>query len=236
MWTVYMHTCPNGKKYIGITSKKTYERWKYGHGYHKQKFFNAIRKYGWENIKHETICQVESLKEAAEIETKLIAEYKTYEDEFGYNVSPETCGDYGMPKPRHTEETKKRMSDAAKARPMETRNLTGLLTHQHISVKGQRHNISAEGKYNQFKSCAKRVVQFDGEMHPIALYDSASTASRINNFNAYNPLQTGYKGMGFYWKYYDSLPMEEQDFVTKNVKEIYNYYDEERNKIDQCIP
>ena len=51
---VYKHTCPNGKVYIGITSKKPEYRWgKNGIGYKKQPHFcRAIPKYGWGNIKH----------------------------------------------------------------------------------------------------------------------------------------------------------------------------------------
>ena len=44
MYSVYMHTCPNGKRYIGMTScKDMNDRWRYGHGYkHDTDFHNAI--------------------------------------------------------------------------------------------------------------------------------------------------------------------------------------------------
>ena len=32
-YKVYMHICPNGKKYIGITQQDVLKRWNYGNGY-----------------------------------------------------------------------------------------------------------------------------------------------------------------------------------------------------------
>ena len=53
-YTVYKHTSPNGKVYIGITCKPTKARWKNGKGYkNNDYFYNAILKYGWENFSHE---------------------------------------------------------------------------------------------------------------------------------------------------------------------------------------
>ena len=50
-YTVYMHICPNGKRYIGITKLKPNERWKNGKSYKNCILFNrAIEKYKWKNI------------------------------------------------------------------------------------------------------------------------------------------------------------------------------------------
>ncbi len=55
-WTVYMHTSPNNRVYVGITSKKPTRRWDNGNGYSYNPYFsNAIKKYGWENFKHEIL-------------------------------------------------------------------------------------------------------------------------------------------------------------------------------------
>ena len=51
-YTVYMHRFPNGKVYIGMTSKKPEDRWERGSGYRTQNVFKAILKYGWDNIEH----------------------------------------------------------------------------------------------------------------------------------------------------------------------------------------
>lgn len=48
-WTVYKHTLPDGKVYIGITSLSPKERWDDGFGYLKQhSFFKYIVKFGWD--------------------------------------------------------------------------------------------------------------------------------------------------------------------------------------------
>lgn len=55
---VYKHTFPNGKMYIGITSKTPNNRWENGTGYTKQHqpvMYYAIQKYGWNNVKHEIL-------------------------------------------------------------------------------------------------------------------------------------------------------------------------------------
>ena len=52
-----MHTCPNKMIYIGITGRDPKKRWASNGFYYKdnKRFSNAIRKYGWINIRHEII-------------------------------------------------------------------------------------------------------------------------------------------------------------------------------------
>lgn len=55
-YTVYKHTSPNGKVYIGITKLSVERRWQEGKNYKTSNHFNnAIKKYGWDNIKHEIL-------------------------------------------------------------------------------------------------------------------------------------------------------------------------------------
>lgn len=87
-YTVYMHTVPNGKVYIGITRQKPEDRWLCGKGYQKQQYFyNAILKYGWKNIKHEILRTNLSKEEAEADEVELIARYRSNERQFGYNIA-----------------------------------------------------------------------------------------------------------------------------------------------------
>ena len=88
MWAVYKHTSPNGKVYIGITSKKPNMRWRNGNGYLSNKHFsNAINKYGWDNITHEVLYEGLTKEEACQLEKSLIQEYKSYDCSYGYNGS-----------------------------------------------------------------------------------------------------------------------------------------------------
>lgn len=79
-WTLYKHTTPSGKVYIGITCQKPEYRWNNGKGYmncKKSPFKSAIIRYGWENIKHEIIFNSLTEKEAKEFEKLYIKHYKS---------------------------------------------------------------------------------------------------------------------------------------------------------------
>ena len=94
-YCVYKHTSPSGKVYIGITGRKPSERWKDGKGYKHQKYFyNAIKKYGWNNFEHEILIDHitrEEAKEKLDIhfldEQQFIEQYHSYFEEHGYNIS-----------------------------------------------------------------------------------------------------------------------------------------------------
>ena len=88
-YCVYKHTSPSGKVYIGITCQKTYRRWgSRGQGYSGSKhFWKAIQKYGWENITHEILYTNLSEVDAKNMEIKLIEEYNSNDEQYGYNIT-----------------------------------------------------------------------------------------------------------------------------------------------------
>ena len=115
-YTVYIHIAPNGKRYIGMTGQDVEQRWRHGLGYKRnQPFYNAIQKYGWDNIKHEIIAFNLSYEEAALLEKELIQKYKTREKNYGYNVC--VGGEDGWVGVHHTEEAKRKMSNAKAGKP-----------------------------------------------------------------------------------------------------------------------
>lgn len=88
-YTVYMHTDPNNKRYIGITKRNLEDRWNNGLGYATNKdtrFFDAIREIGWDNFNHEVISSGLTKLEAELLETELIEKYKTTNPKYGYNI------------------------------------------------------------------------------------------------------------------------------------------------------
>lgn len=114
-YIVYIHITPSDKKYVGITCQGAEERWRNGNGYKKnQPFYNAIKKYGWNNIKHIIVVQNVSYDEAAKKEQELISLYKTTDKNFGYNIC--RGGEDGWVGVHHTDETKQKMSVAKKGR------------------------------------------------------------------------------------------------------------------------
>jgi group I intron endonuclease len=85
-YCVYMHTAPNGKRYIGITCQTTSQRWRNGLGYRRNKhFFNAIMKYGWDNFRHTILADGLSAEHAKQLERNYIAKYRSFENQHGYN-------------------------------------------------------------------------------------------------------------------------------------------------------
>ena len=47
-YIVYLHTSPSGKRYVGITSQSTNNRWRNGKGYKRNEYFTkAINKHGF---------------------------------------------------------------------------------------------------------------------------------------------------------------------------------------------
>ena len=112
----YLHIFPNSKIYVGTTQKeKVEDRWKKdGYGYHHQQFiWNAICKYGWENVKHKVIV-CETPEEMWEMEKKLIKEYDTTNPEHGYNIS--IGGEKSAFGNCLTEDTRRKMSETRKGK------------------------------------------------------------------------------------------------------------------------
>ena len=136
-FTVYVHITPNNKLYIGITGRNPISRWGRGKCYydrHKVRqtpFYNAIVKYGWDNIQHIILMENLSKEVACECEKYLIAKYHTTDRKYGYNITFGGDGTNGL---RHsditkdklhksltgrklTEEHKKHISEALKGKP-----------------------------------------------------------------------------------------------------------------------
>lgn len=122
--SVYMHTVPNGRIYIGVTCRDPYLRWqRNGSGYRKQtEFFADIQKYGWDNIKHEVVFQTKDVDEAYAKEEELIRSYKDKYGDLVYNVCFGRMHTDGykklisnLNKGKHlSEEAKQKLSDARK--------------------------------------------------------------------------------------------------------------------------
>ena len=93
-FTVYMHTSPNGKRYIGITCQRPVRRWGgNGYGYIDNTYFwRAIQKYGWDNFQHEILFEGLTKEEAEQKEIELIAFYDSTNPSKGYNIT--TGGGY----------------------------------------------------------------------------------------------------------------------------------------------
>lgn len=97
VFSVYVHTSPHGKRYVGITSQPVEVRWgTNGKGYVDNKhFYAAISKYGWNNFNHEVVASGLDLEQASQLESELIAKYNCMDSSHGYNQT--TGGNWSQP-------------------------------------------------------------------------------------------------------------------------------------------
>lgn len=108
-YSTYCQIFPNGKIYVGITSKKPEQRWQKGKGYGEGSFVrNAIEKYGWENVETEIVASNQTEEEAKNFERLLIKQLDTMNPEHGYNL---TSGGEMVPGYCYSEIARKRMSE-----------------------------------------------------------------------------------------------------------------------------
>ena len=145
-WSVYRHTSPSGKVYIGITARSPKRRWENGKGYKRNVLFcKAIQKYGWDNIKHEVLFTGLLEERAKQLEINLIRHYKGLG--ISYNITDGGDGVVGVPdSPKRLEAvrrywTGRHLSDEAKAK---------------IS-KANKGNQARKGMHNSKEAIAKRL-------------------------------------------------------------------------------
>lgn len=203
-YCVYKHTSPNDKIYVGITSRNPLKRWDSGYGYYRHThFYNSILKYGWNNFKHEIVCENLSKEEACEMEIELIAKYKSNNREYGYNQSlGDECNFLGK---KHSLETKQKISEANKGRKFSKEHLQKLSNSHKGQVswcKGKKlskehaQKARENGKMNQ-----RSVINIDTKTK----YPSLKEAERqtgIHRQNISNCCKGNQKTAGgFIWEY-----------------------------------
>lgn len=192
-YCVYKHTTPSGKVYIGITSKRPETRWNKGLGYgHNIHFVNAIKRFGWDNIKHEVLATGLEQEEAFAEERRLIAEHKANDPKFGYNQSE--GGESGFIGVSHSaeakeknrdahrgrkasDETRKKMSEAHKAHPNSGCYQKGRIVPQEEREKSAKSRIGVRGK------C---VVQYTQDGQIVKVYSSVREAEMETNISDSN--------------------------------------------------
>jgi len=225
MWTVYKHTAPNGKVYIGITHRKPKSRWQNGKGYESNHhFYNAITCYGWNNIEHTIVQDGLTQKQAEDLERELIFKYKSYDKRFGYNKA---LGGHAL-----SEESRKKIADTRKEKqivpwnkgiecsPETKKKISDALTGKHHTVSDIGRQHIAEGKRGEknpnygkkltdyqkaciAEACKKPVIQIDGDKE--IQYASVKEAGLATNIADCNITRVC-KGQrltagGYKWKY-----------------------------------
>lgn len=216
MYTVYMHTCPNGKRYIGLTSKENLQdRFHSGHGYkNNTDFNNAIIEFGWRNISHEVLASGLTSDEAEKIERDMIAFYKSNDPEYGYNSY-----NGGLKGTKAGKRTIARMKTAhSKERnPMFGRTQTEE-TRRKISMAKKGKKLSDECKKKLSRALsgeknpsAKPVLQYDQEMNLLAIWryiEEAAKATSANNISSCCRGKLKTSG-GYVWRYLEEATTDD---------------------------
>ena len=100
---VYVHINKiNNKIYVGST-KNIEKRWECNGVHYKTstRFYNAVKKYGWDNFEHEIIASHLTKEEAYNFEDILIKKLNTQNEKFGYNVASGGNKWYGKDNPNY---------------------------------------------------------------------------------------------------------------------------------------
>lgn len=175
-YCVYCHTNKiDGKRYVGITSQKPEKRWKNGLGYtHNEYFYNAIKKYGWEEFSHDILFTDLSKKEAEDKEIELINKWDLNSRDSGYNIEGG-----GNSKKVVSEQTKKKLSEITKKQMTpEARAYLRECTLRQFAEKGhptKGHPCSDEKRQkisNSHSFHKKKIAQYDLDGTLITVYSS----------------------------------------------------------------
>lgn len=239
-FTVYMHVNKsNNKIYVGITQRDPELRWLSGHGYpHNPHFNSAIKQYGWDNFEHIIFMDGLSEYDACHIEQLLIKFYNTTNREYGYNMS--TGGEFGGAGVKRSEESRKKMSEAAKRRmPLPPDVIekikqanTGRKRSEETKIKISKAQKGRKGlpwSEEMYQLMSKLVLQYNKDGYFIKQYKSMKLAEEETTISVSN-ISSCCLGLcpsagGFMWRYKedDIFPSRINPFVNKCFVPVRQY-------------
>ena len=247
-WIIYCHTNKiNGKKYIGTTCKSPSHRWRgNGIGYcNNNHFYNAICKYGWNNFEHTILFCNLTKDDAYLIESKLIKQFNTTDQDYGYNISSGGFGGKGIYSSgkiyQFTQDGEfvniyNSISDAEQK--------TGLLFANICACCNGRRKMSGKYQWSYARNIdkirkvtfdykksnfheVKKVLQYTLDGHFIKEWGSAKEASRNLHINSSN-ISEACNGIflshrGFQWRYKQDNDPLIIDPVLSRVERMANH-------------
>lgn len=218
-FSLYMHINKiNNKKYIGITKQNPKYRWRSdGSGYFRSPcFYNAIKKYGWENFEHIILLDNLTEKEAELLEQEYIKKFNTRNNKYGYNMTDGGDGSFNI---IVTQETRDKLSKAGKGkkRSLETRQKLSLsklgkrptqetLIKLSISHLGHRPNENQKRALQLGSISRLTPIYCEDEFGNRIDFNSIKSASKKFNIPRLNKsfkqiAENHWKCGGYYWYY-----------------------------------
>lgn len=180
-----------GWSYIGQTIVDVNQRWRNGDGYKNCcMFYNAIKKYGWDNFTHEIIENNIPLDKLDEREAYWIQYYHTYVEDpecKGYNL---TAG--GLTGGTKSEQTKKKISNSLMGhyvseectrKRLETRNKWSEEQKEELRrnlSKSHKGQISAMKGRHHSEETKKKLSQCHHNFKPIKCVETGETFNSVN--------------------------------------------------------
>lgn len=220
-YTVYMHISPSNKRYIGITSQKPENRWSNGNGYkYSPHFYRAIEKYGWDNFEHIIIAKGLTEDEAKWLETELIKEWDSTNQDKGYNI---TLGGEGANGLVHTEETKKKISKSRKDKGCALGENNPMFGKQRTVEWRQEHSTRMIGESNPM---AQMIILLNTKEIFTTIKEGAekyncdpSYISKCCNGKAKSCGRLE-DGLPLVWMYYNEYLNLTEEEVNKKIKDV----------------
>ena len=162
------------------------KRWNNGIGYHAAPFYKEIKRVGWHNIKHEILYSNLTVEQACDLEKIVIADFDSANPEKGYNI--QKGGGYNG---RHTEETKKKISQS-----------------ESLKYKSPEHRKHlSESKQGTKHPQARPVYQYDIDGRFLKKWDYMNEAAKALGASrgAISAVCHGHqkRASGFIWSYED---------------------------------
>lgn len=210
-YTVYKHTNKiNQKVYIGLTSQEPCQRWKGGHGYKPKTLgttsyiYNAILKYGWDNFSHEILFTGLTKAEAEQKEIELIAQYKSNQREFGYNIDSG-----GNSVGKMSEETIQKLRDIHKDKAANADRYRKISESRKGIKFSEEHrknlSLAKQGKcLGKDSPSARAIIQYSLDMEYIKTWGSIIDVQRelkIESANICRAIKYNRTAGGFRWRY-----------------------------------
>lgn len=203
MYSVYILTVKDGRKYIGATSMKPKTRWNHGNGYrHSPELWDIICRDGWDSINAEVVESSLTEEEASLLEQELIERYHSIEPKYGFNLE------------RGGINSHKVLSDATRAKISASQmgelnnNYGKHFSEEHkrkIAESNRGQKRSEETRRRVGKAKEKAVSQYTMSGNFLATYESGRTAEKITGIPAYS-ISKACRGVhsqagGYLWKF-----------------------------------
>lgn len=171
----------NARKYSHVSKARTV----------KNKFYNAVRKYGWDSFDYSVIAQIEAedIKELSalldSLEEQYIEQYDSYENGYNSTTGGHSCRGKQMPESfieycknrTYSDETRRKMSEAARNRVVSEE------TRQKYSNQAKERNFAKYREIyadkmikNSKKALSKPVLQVDKKGNVVNEFPSMQEA------------------------------------------------------------